>query len=403
MNRVRAVAAVVLLVLTVGAGRPARAADPSPGGVVEDVAPGIDYRAFSFATGHGATRVHVLSVDLDDPRVRVGLLYPGAVADRAPVSSMAERQGAVAAVNGDFFDITEEQHPGIPATGAAVGAAVLDGRPLKAAVPEGQRFGGVLPSGATGQEVIGVGVDGRARTARLTLDGVLRTPSGPVPLGGLNQYALPEGSIGVFTPQWGSTPRARAACGRDHDRAAPCTHDTFELTVSHGRVDATAEAPGEGPIASGSEVLLGREAGAGALKALAPGTPVTVEYRLASTSRVPFAFALGAYPLLRGGRLLPDLDAATVQPRTAAGIADGGRRLYLVVTDGREGTSTGLTLAELADLLGSLACEEAVYLDGGASSTLVTRDHATGRVDVRNSLDHGQERRVPNGIALYSR
>jgi hypothetical protein len=89
----------------------------------------------------------VLSVDLANPRVRLGLLYPGAAASRATVSSPAGRQRAVAGVNGDFFDITEAQHPAVAATGASVGPAVSGGAALKGAVPDAQRFGPAPPRG----------------------------------------------------------------------------------------------------------------------------------------------------------------------------------------------------------------------------------------------------------------
>ncbi|MFF3976152.1 phosphodiester glycosidase family protein [Streptomyces sp. NPDC001828] len=402
MKPVRLAAAVLLLTLPLcTAALPARATAPTDASVIERIAPGIEYRAFNVATAHGPTRIHLLTVDLRRPGVRAGLLYPGAVTDREPVSAMADRQGAVAAVNGDFFNITESQHPGVPATGAPSGAAVLDGRPLKAAVPEGQRFGGALPPGASGEDVFGVGTDGRARTARLTLHGHLRTRHTALPVRGLNQYALPEGAVGLFTSQWGSASRARAVCGTDRDRAAPCSHEVFEVTIRHGRVQRTSTTPGNGPIPPGTLVALGREGGARALRSLTPGTPVETGYRLASTSRVPFAFALGAYPVLTAHQPLPGLDAVTAEPRTAVGVADSGRLLRVIATDGRESTGTGLTLAELARLLGSLGCREGVYVDGGASTTLVTRNPTTGRTTVRNTLDHGQQRRVPNGLALY--
>ncbi|MCZ9338704.1 phosphodiester glycosidase family protein, partial [Streptomyces sp. TRM76130] len=66
--------------------------------------------------------------DLDVPDVRLGLLHPGAVAARATVSGMAGASGAVGGVNGDFFHITENQHPGVEATGASVGPAIAGGR-----------------------------------------------------------------------------------------------------------------------------------------------------------------------------------------------------------------------------------------------------------------------------------
>ncbi len=219
---------------------------------------------------------HVLSVDLGNPHVRVDLLYPGAVASRAQVSRMADAQGAVAGVNGDFFNITETQHPGVEATGASVGPAIAAGRTLKAAVPDGQRFGPALPPGATTEDVFGVGTDGRARLDRLALDGSIRTSETRLPLGGLNQYALPVGSVGAFTSEWGSVSRVRATCGTDTDRAAPCSTDTYEVTVRDGRVVSAADTPGNGPIAAGTTVLVGREAGAQQLRKFFAGEPVEV-------------------------------------------------------------------------------------------------------------------------------
>jgi phosphodiester glycosidase len=368
----------------------------------ESIAPGVDYQAFTVPTSHGRATVHVVTVDLRQPGVRAGLLYPGSVTSRQPVAQMAQAQGVVAAINGDFFDIAEREHPGVPATGAATGPAMADGIALKAAVPQGQRFGLTPPPGGTDEEVFGVGADGVARTARLTLRGHIGTPQGPLPLGGLNQYALPVGAIGVFTPQWGTVSRARAACGTDDYRAAPCTPDTREVTIQDGHIEAASDTVADGPIPPGELVLVGREAGADQLRNLPLGTPVNVDYGLASTSSVPFTFALGAYQLLLDHQPLTGLDTQTAQPRSAVGISDDGHTLRLLSTDGREGTSSGLTLSELADVLDSLDCEEAAYLDGGASATLVTRDPEGGLAIVRNSLDHGHQRKVPNGIAIYA-
>ncbi|MCG6499942.1 phosphodiester glycosidase family protein [Kitasatospora sp. A2-31] len=403
-----AAAALALVSVALGSGSTAHPAVAAPaitapaGSAVvrEQVAPGVVYEAFTVPTAQGSARVHVVTADLERPGVAADLLYPGAVAARKTVSRMAEEAGALAAINGDFFDITEEQHPGVQATGAASGPSVLNGRPLKGAVPTGQRFGRRKPPGDTAADVFGVGVDGRARMDRLVLHGHIRTPQGELVLGGLNQYALPVDSIGAFTSRWGEVSRARAACGTDDDRAAPCTSDTYEVTIRHGRIATVSDAPGTGPIDPDTTVLLGREAGARALRALVPGALAAVDYRLASRGPVPFAFALGARPLIRDHRPLPGLDTVTAVPRTAIGTARGGRLLRLLSTDGRGGTSTGLTLSELAGVLHSLDCAEASYLDGGGSATIATRAPATGRVVVRNNLDHDRERPVPNGIAI---
>src|SRR5439155_25591651 len=105
------------------------------------IARGVTYQQFDIHGTKGLTHAHVVTVDLRDPHVRLDLLYPGAVAARAAVSQLADAQGAVAGVNGDFFNITEPQHPGVEATGSTDGPAIASGHTLKASVPDGQRFG----------------------------------------------------------------------------------------------------------------------------------------------------------------------------------------------------------------------------------------------------------------------
>ncbi|MBT2420453.1 phosphodiester glycosidase family protein [Streptomyces sp. ISL-22] len=368
-----------------------------------EIAPGVGYDEFDIPAARGTAHAHVLTVDLRNPRVRLDLLYPGAVAARATVSQLATAQGAVAGVNGDFFNISEAQHPGVQATGASVGPAIARGRVLKAAVPNGQRFGPALPPGTSTEDVIGVGVDRRARLDGLTLVGSIRTSEARLPLRGLNQYALPVGSIGAFTAGWGSVSRVRATCGTDTDRAAPCSTDTYEVTVRRGRVVSAADTPGSGPIAPDTTVLVGREAGAQQLRKLFTGERVEVRHRLvASASQVPFRFALGGYPVLDDGQPLPGLDTRASAVRTAVGIADGGRRLLLLALDGAPAYRSGLTIAEVASVMRDLGSVDAFSLDGGGSSTLVAREPGAARVSVRNHPSDGVERPVPNGIGVFS-
>ncbi len=58
------------------------------------------------------------------------------------------------------------------------------------------------------------------------------------------------------------------------------------------------------------------------------------------------------------------------QPRTAAAVSRTGNTLWLLVTDGRQEHSVGLTMYELARTLAELGAHRALNLDGGGSSTL---------------------------------
>ncbi|MEU6276831.1 phosphodiester glycosidase family protein [Streptomyces populi] len=367
------------------------------------IAPGVTYTELDIPAAKGVAHAHVLNVDLRNPHVRVDLLYPGKVASRAPVSQLADSRGAVAGVNGDFFDITETQHPGVEATGATVGPAIASGHGLKAAVPDGQRFGPALPPGTSTEDVFGVGFDRRARLDGVALDGSVRSADGTWPLGGFNQYALPVGSVGAFTGDWGGASRVRATCGTDTDRAAPCSTETYEVTVRRGRVVSTADAPGSGSIARGTTVLVGREAGARELRRLSVGERVGVRHRLvAKSSRVPYRFAVGGYPMMTGGVPLPGLDDRTSAVRTAVGFSDHGRRMQLLALDGAPEFRSGLTVAEVTRAMKELGSEDAFSLDGGGSTTMVARRAGADAVSVLNHPSGGAERPVPNGIGVFS-
>jgi hypothetical protein len=74
--------------------------------------------------------------------------------------------------------------------------------------------------------------------------------------------------------------------------------------------------------------------------------------------------------LISRGTKVAGLDAQIVNPRTAIGINQNARYVYLMVIDGRE-TSIGATFSQTADLLLSHGVYHAMALDGGGSSTMV--------------------------------
>ncbi|MFD3453139.1 phosphodiester glycosidase family protein [Streptomyces sp. NPDC058691] len=364
---------------------------------------GVDYRTFGYAGAHGIARGHLLTVDLRRRDLSVDLLYPGSVAARGTVSRLADAAHAVGGINADFFHMSETQHPGVPVTGAPVGPAVTHGRQLKAAVPASQRFGPSLPPGTSTENVLGVGFDRKARIDRLHLTGTVRAGLSTVPLRGFNQYALPQNGVGAYTADWGTASRRRAVCGSDVRRADPCGKDTYEVTVRNGRVTRVSTTPGRGTIPPGTVVLLGREDGARALRALVPGRPVVVQSRLLPVSHhAGFRFAVGGYPILRDRVPLAGLENGTAATRTAAGVGNGGQTLYLMALDGNAESGAGLTVRELAGLMYALGTDSAVNLDGGGSSTLVTRSPGAPRVTVRNHPAGGVERAVANGIGVFT-
>jgi hypothetical protein len=109
--------------------------------------------------------------------------------------------------------------------------------------------------------------------------------------------------------------------------------------------------------------------------------------------------------LLNSGQIVPPA-GGPIHPRTALGLDELGRRLVLVVVDGRQpGYSEGMTTGELAAYMKELGCRDAVNLDGGGSSTMMIADES-GTPQVMNdpsTKQNGSSVPRPIPVALVVR
>ncbi|HEY6738960.1 MAG TPA: phosphodiester glycosidase family protein, partial [Actinopolymorphaceae bacterium] len=317
---------------------------------------------------------HTLTVDLSEHRV--GYLDPGAIAATAPLTAAADRAGAVAAINGDFYDINN--------SGAPVGAAFADGELLKS--PSGDRT-----------RAMAFGSDGIGRIVDVRFQGTVTTPGGEHPLSRLNSHDLPTDGIGAYTARWGTYTRGRAVLG-----AARVT----EVLVEDGVVEKVTPAAGDGAIPSDAVVLLGREAGADTLARLRPGDPVSVDYSAdASDGKDVRALVGGGALLVRDGEVQDVDDSGPPFPaRTGVGFSEDGRTMILVSVDGPNAShSRGGSLKELARLLVERGAHTGMELDGGGSSTLLARTPGSDHVEVENVPNDGHVRAVSNGLGIFPR
>lgn len=84
-----------------------------------------------------------------------------------------------------------------------------------------------------------------------------------------------------------------------------------------------------------------------------------------------------------------------VHPRTAAGVDSRGRLLLLVV-DGRQNASRGVSLEELAALMTEFDAVDALNLDGGGSSTFIVGNDLLNR-----PAGATYQREVVSGIVVH--
>ncbi|MCO5968980.1 phosphodiester glycosidase family protein [Actinoallomurus soli] len=340
--------------------------------VDQPVAPGIVRTTFDTFGRTGWTRVHVLSADLSDHSVSVDLVGRK-VSEARPLAQAADEQRAVAAVNGDYFDITE--------TNAAIGPEIRSGT---------LRKGTAQPS-----TVAAIGTDGLARLADLAIQGTATVAGAEHPLAALNSASVPADGIDAFTPQWG--PGLRTLI-RD---AGPYT----EVVVAGGKVTAVNDHLTTTPVPDDGLILVGRGAAAQQLATARPGDAAAISFAPKTDAKLTMALGSGAV-LVHGGQAVdfpPSTGNDALKPRTAIGWSDGGRRLLLVAVDGSSSFSAGLSFDDTARLMARLGAGDAYMLDGGGSTEAVARRPGDPGVSVVNTPSDGNERPVPNGVGLFSR
>lgn len=129
------------------------------------------------------------------------------------------------------------------------------------------------------------------------------------------------------------------------------------------------------------------------------GTPVI---RSAYSSYDDIVEGVGGNTILvKDGKVL-STDKGYLAPRTSVGIkADGS--VVLFVADGRQAPeSCGMNNYEVACTMAALGCVDALSLDGGGSSTFVTRREATSSYQTTNNPCYNVDRPVSTSLLVCS-
>ena len=339
-----------------------------------EIAPGVVLREWDQVDGRqpvGQVRMNLLSINLDAPNISFEELSPKYVTSRKTVSQLGRWNGVLGAVNGDFFDISE--------TGAPLGVAINHERGILNAAREGW-IPGVNSSlwfDTTGPHVSPLSVQYTIRQRRAWT------------VSGLNHPEVPNGQIGVFTHDWNRTSGGEVLpSGKRRAREVVLWKNRVVSNrpkLSHGR-----------KIRKNNRVLVGVGPAAGKLKQLKPGKKITLSKRIEG-GRPTMAIS-GDRPLLMNS-VRTVVNNSIAHPRTAVGIDADGRRLLILVVDGRSAVSRGYTMVELADMMTALGAENALNLDGGGSSAMYTRA-GTGAMGIVNEPSDGSERNVANGFGV---
>jgi len=344
----------------------------------ERVAPGVSYRERRFVrAGDGPFTLQVLEVDPAHPAINI---LPVRAFDRAvgkeTVRSMARRYGAAAAVNGGYFVVSG------PYAGVSNGVYQMNGRAISG---------------------------GSNRTALLfceETDYKERTEIDVVSFHGTVTAA--DGSTQGISKLNGERDSQDLVLYRSPFGPSTLTDSSGVEAVlnASGSVVRVDDRVGNAVLPAGGMVLSGSGRSAGWLREHATvGARLRIDLRL--TPSVPpeksgckaEAMVGGGPRLVSRGKInVPEekfAHAALRHPRTAFALTRRGTFLF-VTLDGRQPSSVGMTLRELAAELIEMGAVEAMNLDGGGSTTMVVRGA------VRNSPSDGKERPVSDAILIFS-
>jgi hypothetical protein len=302
------------------------------------------------------------------------------------VSSIADRTGAIAAVNAGYFRTTGTYR------GDPQGLLQIDGALLSEA-DRGRSAMGFLRSTASGIATTEL-VLGHA-TTDLTIEMVGERH----PFNGINRPVGDEELI-VFTPAFHRT-----------TLTAP---GGLEVTVRHGLVDSISDGGGSSVIPSDGLVLSARGASRLWLRARAKvGLAVELSTAVHPVDAQRDNPWTRAEDIVGGGpRIVSDghenitLDREKIlptfstdrHPRTAVGSLADGRILFATVDGRRPPISVGMTLPELARLMIEFGAVDAINLDGGGSTTMVVE----GKI-VNTPSDATGERPVSDAIVVRAK
>ncbi|MEZ7897551.1 MAG: phosphodiester glycosidase family protein [Flaviflexus sp.] len=311
--------------------------------------------------------------------MRADYLYPGTVSDAEAVSDMIEEADAIAGVNGSFFDINGSKAP------EGVGISEEDGI---VTVPVGTGSGQIV----SGHVPVVFGEDGLGKFAgvKLTTSVTVNGQPTDIPVDGVNSWTLNAGNIGLYNHLWGDYTREHVLAGGT---------GTEVIIDPNGRVTSVG-IPTVGQLPEGAQSLVERDGGAGRLAEINVGDIVEIETSVTSDGQEISAAIESNARVVNNGQPVTSRDT-TVHPRTAIGFNETGSIMYLVVVDGRQATSTGVSLTDLGILMHELGAYSAGNLDGGGSTTMGAVAPGESEATTPHNPSDGYERPVPNGIGLF--
>lgn len=275
--------------------------------------------------------------------------------NKRTLRNIAQRTNSIVAINGGFFK---------PQTGVPLGTLMIDKKIYTGPIYD--------------RVALGIFKDGYD-VGRVQLDGKIIGNNQEIKIDNINQPRMLSSYILAYTRDWGKYAPVSPQYG-------------VQLQIVGNKITAASanplSIPENGYVLVGPKSKLGKLFGADYVDVEIKTNP--------KWENVQHIISGGPY-LLKDNQIFIDMTAQKLQsiggrnPRTAIGYTEDNN-LVLVAVDGREGSSVGLTLVELAKLMKTLGCTNAINLDGGGSTVMyikgqiVNHPHQPGGIALSNAL-----------------
>ncbi|GAB6927560.1 hypothetical protein JCM10914A_15430 [Paenibacillus sp. JCM 10914] len=340
---------------------------------------------------------NVIRVDLNNKHVKLDVMagQGNQFTTRQSTGGMAREHGAVAAINGDFFNTGRE--------GAPMGAQVSNGLLMS------------TPSDLKGMYAFAVTSGGTPILDEFAFSGSIKAENGTTfPLAGMNKVAYtPESTSSnyshvnaayIYTSAWKAL-----------DRPLNSSTTPTEVMVTNGVITDISVMSGlPTSIPEGSYILRTHGAATEYVKNnLAVGQRLTADYALVSKKSGQKLDPTSLQMMIGGHTILVDNGKATAfsrnvndlggnRARTAVGYSKDGRYAYLIATESHN-SSKGMTLQQLQDFMTKVGVWKGMNLDGGGSTTMVNRPLAEINTQLTFNTEYGTtQRSVVNALGVFS-
>ncbi|WP_242869909.1 phosphodiester glycosidase family protein [Desulfitobacterium hafniense] len=311
----------------------------------QTVTDGVTLENISRFTTGGWLNINVLHVDMNNPYVKIDTLSNDSITDDlVSISALAEKEGAVAAVNSSFFN---------PFT---AGKGYADGPTVRA--------GDLLSTSAwynrSKNEMASLSVDYANQLLFHYWKNDLTLITGNDTAFAVTQYNQPSRQdyqdLTVLDRKWGPV-----AIG-----ASENCPDLVEIVVSGNKILEIREGQPAAEIPEEGFVIVSRgEQAAKLLEQAAPGEQLQFQVTSSPDWNDLKMSTTGTSLLVQDGKIPNPFSYSTPSfnqrnPRTMAGSTEDGSELLLVTVDGRQDNSIGLTQQESAELMLELGAYQAI-------------------------------------------